>query len=91
MTIKKNSKVKTFQDLLPTTAIGEKKVFISQTILFSRLTALTNFRDDVEEIFSFELTPEPTSLFKQGMMRKSNKASERNHLIESENPVTLDV
>ena len=43
-----------------------------------------NFRDDVEK-FSFELTPEPTSLFKQGMMRKLTKANLRNHLIESEN------
>ena len=53
--IKRNSKVKTFQNLLPTTTIGEKKVFISPTILFSRLTALTNFRDDVEENFPFGL------------------------------------
>ena len=89
--IKRNSKVKTFQNLLPTTAIGEKKVFISPTILFSRLTALTNFRDDVEENFPFELTPEPTSLFKQGMMRKPTKANLQNHFIESGNPVTLDV
>ena len=91
VTIKRNSKVETFQDLQPIATIGEKKVFISPTILFSRLTALTNFRDDIEENFSFELTPEPTSLFKQGMMRKPTKANLRNHLIESENPVTLDV
>ena len=43
-----------------------------------------NFRDDVEKL-SFELTPELTSLFKQGMMRKLTKANLRNHLIESEN------
>ena len=75
VTIKRNSKVKTFQDLLPTTTIGEKKVFISPTILFSRLTVLTNFRDNVEEDFSFEFTPKPTSLFKQEMMRQPTKAN----------------
>ena len=91
VTIKRNSKVKTFQDLLTTTIVGKEKVFISLKILFSHLTTLSNFRDDVEENFSFELTPEPTSLFKQGMMRKPTKANLRNHLIESENPVTLDV
>ena len=64
VTVKRNSKVKTFQDLLPATTIGEKKMFISPIILFSRLTALTNFRDDVEETFSFEFTPKPTYLFK---------------------------
>ena len=83
--IKRNSKVKTFQNLLPITTIGEKKVFMSPTILFSRLTALTNFRDDVEENFPFELTPEPTSLF------IPTKANLQNHFIESGNPVTLDV
>ena len=54
VTIKRNSKVKIFQDLLPTT-IGEKKVFINSTILFSHLTALTNFRD-VEEISVISMT-----------------------------------
>ena len=64
VTTKRNSKVKIFQGLLPTTTIDEKKVFISPRILFSRLTVLTNFHDDKEEKFSFELTPELTSLFK---------------------------
>ena len=91
VTIKRNSKVSTFQDLQPTTTIGEKKVFINPTILFSRLTALTNFRDDLEEKFLFELTPEPKSLFKQGMMLKPPKANLQNHLIESENHLTVDV
>ena len=55
VTVKRNSKVKTFQDIL-LTAIGEKKVFISPTILFSRLTVLDDFRDDVEETFRLSLT-----------------------------------
>ena len=91
VTIKRNSKVSTFQDLQPTITIGEKKVFINPTILFSRLTALTNFRDDLEEKFLFELTPEPKSLFKLGMMLKPPKANLQNHLIESKNHLTLDV
>ena len=74
VTIKKNSKVKTFQDLLSRTTVGEKKLFISPTILFSLLTALNNFHNVIEENFSFELTSELTSLFKQGMMGKSTKA-----------------
>ena len=52
MTIKRNSKAKAFQDLLPPTTIGEKKVFVS-TIFFSCLTALSNSPDDVEQNFSF--------------------------------------
>ena len=61
--IKRNSKVKTFQDLLPTTKIGDKNVYISPTILFSRLTASSNFGDEIKENILFELTPEPASLF----------------------------
>ena len=65
VTRKRNSKVKTFQDL-PTTTISEKKVFISPTT-------------------------EPTSSYKQRMMRKATKVNLRNHLIGSKNPVTLNV
>ena len=89
--IKRNSKVKTFQDLLPTTKIGDKNVYIIPTILFSRLTALANFRDEIEENFCFELTPEPTSLFRQGMMRKPVKSNLRNYILESEKPINLSV
>lgn len=90
--IKRSSKVRTFQDLLPSTKIGEKSVYISPTILFSRLTALAHFSDtdDIEGNFSFELTPEPTSLFKQGLMRKPVKANLRNNLIGKTTPVILN-
>ena len=83
MTIKRNSKAKAFQDLLPPTTIGEKKVFIS-TIFFSCLTALSNFPDDVEQNFSFKLPTKPTALFKQEMMRKPTRANLQNHFIENE-------
>ena len=59
--IKRNSKVKTCQDLLPTTKIGDKNVYISPTILFSRLTASSNFGDEIKENILSELTPEPAS------------------------------
>ena len=90
MTIKRNSKAKAFQDLLPPTTIGEKKVFIS-TIFFSCLTALSNFPDDVEQNFSFKLRTKPTTLFKQEMMRKPTRANLQNHFIENEIPVNLVV
>eukprot|EP00795_Rhopilema_esculentum_P008020 gene8020-13930_t len=80
-------------------ASSEKKEFkhLKSSYLrrkFSRLTALANFQNNVFENFCYELTPEPTSLFKQGMMRKSTKAVLRNHLLGTENatiPTTNDV
>eukprot|EP00795_Rhopilema_esculentum_P016688 gene16688-8134_t len=74
--------------------MGNNTVTINPTILFSRLSALANFQSNITENFCYELTLEPTSLFKQGMMRKSTKAVLRNHLLGTENatiPTTNDV
>eukprot|EP00795_Rhopilema_esculentum_P009857 gene9857-18442_t len=60
----------------------------------NRLTDLANFQMTLTENFCYELTLEPMSLFKQGMMRKSAKAVLRNHLLATENaiiPTTNDV
>ena len=54
---------------------------MDRTILFSRLVAIAQKEDDVEQQFAFELTPEPTELFKDGMMRKPQKATLRKHLL----------
>ena len=89
--IMRNKKVKTFQGLLQTTTIGRIKVFINPAVSFSYLTALTNSRHDVAENFSFELTREPASLFKQGMVRKPTKEKLPNNLTERENTVILNV
>ena len=44
--------------------------------------------------FSYELTLEPTSLFKHGLIRKPNKATSRNHFATKEKaiiPIEFDV
>ena len=88
--IRRKDKAKTFEDMLPAIKIGDSRVIISPTILFSRLTALSNFTDDVGENFRYELTPEPTSLFKFGMMRKPQKSNLRNHFINKGNACDLE-
>ena len=90
VSIKRNDKVRTFENLLPATKIGDKAGQISPSILFSRLTALVNFSDEIGENFCYELTPEPTSLFKHGMMRKPVKAVLRNHFLNTENSIVLE-
>ena len=50
--------------------IGEKTINIDPLILFTRLTAIVHRERDPIEQFSYELTPEPSSLFKDGLMRK---------------------
>ena len=45
--IKHKDKVRNFKDLMPTTNIDDKDVHIDLTILFSRLTALANFKENI--------------------------------------------
>ena len=92
--IKRKGKVRNFEDLMPTTKIDDKDHHIDPTILFSHLTALANFKENVVDNFSCELTPESTSLFKHGLIRKSNKATLRNHFATEEKavvPIEFDV
>ena len=51
--------------------------------VFNRLLAVANRLDSVESAFKYELTGEPLSLFKGGMMQKADKAALRNFLIPS--------
>ena len=83
-TVRRKDRVRTLEDLKPATKIGDNRVYIKPTILFSRLTAIVNQHDDVFESFYYELTPKPTLLFKDGLMRKSTKANLRNYLLKSE-------
>ena len=48
---------------------------IDPNILWHRLLLSINNSQDRETFFAYELAPEPTSLFKQGMMRKTQKAA----------------
>ena len=67
-----------------TTKIDDKDVHIDPTTLFSRLTAVANLEENVVDNFSYELTPEATSLFKHGLIRKPNKATLRKHFATKE-------
>jgi hypothetical protein len=43
--------------------------------MFIRLFAIAERVDSLESVFTFELTPQPMSLFKNGLMRKPDKPS----------------
>ena len=88
ISIKRKDKVKTFESLLPTTKISDSNVHINPLILFTRLTAFMNSEDNIGVNFHYELTPEPTDLFKDGMMRKPGKFVLRNHLLSTAESMT---
>ena len=76
--IKRGEKVRTLQDLQPSVKLqNQTYVVISPLTLFSRLIAIVRDAERLEEVFQYELTPEPTSLFKDGMMKKPTKSTLR--------------
>ena len=92
--IKWKDKVRNFEDLLPTTKIDHKIIHIDPTILFSRLTALANFKENIVDNFSYGLTPERTSLFKHVLIWKPNKATLKTHFATKEKaivPIEFDI
>ena len=48
---------------------------IDNQVMFVRLTAIADRMDNLESVFDYELTTEPMSLFKDGLMRKPDKPS----------------
>ena len=64
--------------------IGKKPVSINPTLLFNRLSALAGREENIEKYFEFELTAYPTSLFKDGLLRKPDKASLRKLILTKE-------
>ena len=52
-------------------SLQDNKVEINPLVLFGRLTTLVQRQEDIKAQFNCELTPESSSLFKDGLMQKS--------------------
>ena len=72
--IKRNDHIKPLSHLQPAIQVEKQKVHIDPTILFSRLIAIVEREEDMEPYFDYELSSFPTSLFKDGFMRKGVKS-----------------
>ena len=84
--IRKCDKLKPIAFLKNSIKISEKNsICINPTLLFTRLSAIAQREDDVEGYFEFELATFPLSLFKNGLMRKPDKASLHNVLLSENN------
>ena len=73
ITYHRSKKVKTLADLSNTCKISGEQVVIDVNSLFHRLVVLAERSTDLKTYFAFELTQYPTSLFKDGFMRKPVK------------------
>ena len=63
--------------------LSTETIHIDPLGLFSRLLAIVGRSNDIESYFQYELTQEPTSIFKDQMMRKTTKANLKNLLVEN--------
>ena len=82
--ISRKDLAKTLDSLQVGIVIEKKVVHIDPLILFSRASTLVERLDaqSQNECFSHEFTPEPTALFKDGLMRTPKKEDLRNRLID---------
>lgn len=85
--IKRSERIKTLKTLTPGVKINNKIIHIDPLILFARLTSLIQREENISNFFSFELTPEPSSLFLDGLMRKSPKSVLREKVLKQSEPV----
>ena len=82
--IKQKDSVRGFNDKLSTYSVNNKSVAINPTLLFTQLAALAGREENVQKYFKYELTTYPMSLFKDGVMRKPDKAALRNLILTAE-------
>ena len=54
--------------------IDKEKIHVDLMLLFSRILVLIEREEEIQEYFQFERAAFPTSLFKNGIMKKNNKS-----------------
>ena len=90
--MKISNKCKNLSCLKKKVQMGSKKVYIEKTLLFNRLIIMAERDEGIEEIFHFELTPVPASLFTMDrMMRKPQKYEFARMLKETSTKVHLNM
>ena len=72
--LKKVDRARTLANVSMKMPVGDKKIAIGSNILFSRLLIVMQRSTDMEPFFRYELTAEPTALFKDNCLRKPDKS-----------------
>ena len=69
--IKRKEQIKSLDELKVGVKLDKETIFVDPSVLFSILLLMIERELRMIEYFRYELTPVPTSLFEDGMMRKS--------------------
>ena len=80
---KHSKQVKTLATLLPAIKVNGDTINPDPNVLFQRLIMLIDRAEDLTNCFDYELTPKPRSLFKDRLMKKSNKAQLGRELVKN--------
>ena len=80
--IKRNDRIQTLASLYNKVGKKHKEINVNPVNLFTRLIAVAQRDKDISTYFKYELTAEPTSLFKEGLMRKPDKPQLRGALVD---------
>lgn len=73
ITYQRSKKIKTLADIQNTCKVAGEQIIIDFNSLFHRLIVMAERSGDIKTYFAYELTQYPTSLFKDGFMRKPVK------------------
>ena len=82
---KRKNQATTLQMLYSSMKIGDEKVTINPLTLFLRLVVMVERKPDQEVInyFEYELCPYPMSIFKDGVMRYSQKSKLKSFMVSN--------
>ena len=89
VSLSRSDHARTLEQLQEGVVIYDEILHIDPLILFSRASTLLERQDGHTQLdsFSYEFTPEPAALFKNGLLRKPKKEELRNSIIEQDQRV----
>ncbi|KAG1677542.1 hypothetical protein GQR58_013879 [Nymphon striatum] len=79
--LRRNDKVKTIGAQNKTLKVRGQNIKVNHTLLFNRITCVLNSSSEMGSFLTYELAPQPPSLFQGGLMRKTTKNG--GHLLQS--------
>ena len=72
--LKRTDRVRTIGSSSNTVSVRGQDAVINPVLLFNRINCVMNSSSELETYLAYELTPQPPSLFLDGLMRKPNKS-----------------
>ena len=73
MKLKRSDRVETIISGANTAKICGQSVVVNPALLFNRITCVMKSSSEMEKFLSYELAPQPPSLFHEGLMRKTTE------------------